>query len=143
MAQAKSGDKVRIHYTGKLDDGTVFDSSREREPLEFTVGSGMVIPGFDNAVEGMEVGESKNVKIAPAEAYGERSDENIIEIERNMLPPEIDPEVGMKLQASNKDGGATIVTVTEVGDEKLKIDANHQLAGENLNFDIELMEIAE
>jgi peptidylprolyl isomerase len=142
MTVAKQGDTVKIHYTGKLDDGTVFDSSRERDPLEFKLGSGMVIAGFDDAVTGMEVGESKAVSIPPEQAYGERSDKNVMEIKRETLPQEITPQVGMKLQASAANGGVMIVTVTDVKDDTLTIDANHQLAGETLNFDIELMEIA-
>ena len=142
MTKAKEGSTVKIHYTGKLDDGTVFDSSRERDPLEFKLGSGMVIAGFDEAVNGMEVGENKSVSIPPEQAYGERSDKNVMEIKRETLPPEITPEVGMKLQASAANGGVMIVTVTDVKDDTLTIDANHQLAGKTLNFDIELMEIA-
>lgn len=142
MTVAKQGDTVRIHYTGKLDDGTVFDSSIERDPLEFTLGSGMVIAGFDDAVAGMELGEKKEVSIPPEQAYGERSDQNVMEIKRDMLPAEVTPEVGMRLQASSQNGGVTVVTVTDVKDDTLTIDANHQLAGETLNFEIELVEIA-
>ncbi len=142
MSAAKTGDNVKIHYTGTLDDGTVFDSSRERAPLEFTLGSGSVIAGFDEAVTGMEVGENKSISIPPEKAYGERSDQNVMEINRDLLPPDVTPEVGMRLQAAGKNGDVAVVQVAEVKDDTLTIDANHQLAGETLNFDLELVEIA-
>ena len=122
MSQAKQGDTVRIHYTGTLDDGTQFDSSSGRDPLEFTIGSGQVIPGFDQAVEGMAVGDSKSVNIAPQE--------------------NLEPVPGMALQARGDDGKVINLTVTHVGDDDITVDGNHPLAGHNLNFDIELVEIA-
>ena len=141
MSQAKSGDKVRIHYTGKLDDGTMFDSSSGRDPLEFELGSGQVIAGFDKAVEGMAAGDSKTVKLEPSEAYGERHDQLIQEVPRSALPDSINPEVGMALQSRSPEGEVTQLTVTEVSDDSITVDANHPLAGHALNFDIELVEI--
>ncbi len=142
MSQAKSGDTVKIHYTGTLDDGTQFDSSEGRDPLEFQVGSGQVIPGFDKAVEGMAVGESKKVAIPPEEAYGERQDQMIQEVPKSALPPDLEPEVGMALSARNQAGNEMRLTVTEVKDDAITVDGNHPLAGKSLNFDIELVNIA-
>lgn len=141
MSAAKAGDTVKIHYTGKLDDGTQFDSSAGRDPLEFTVGSGQVIPGFDQAVEGMAVGETKSVNIAPENAYGPRHEQMIQEVPKSALPPELQPEVGMGLQAQGPDGQNIQLTVTEVADESITVDGNHPLAGKALNFDIELVHI--
>jgi peptidylprolyl isomerase len=142
MAKAKKGDKVKVHYTGKLTDDTVFDSSREREPLEFTIGAGQMIKGFDAAVEGMEVGESKKVEIPSAEAYGERSDEAMIEVDKSQLPKDMNPEKGMQLEATSQDGRRQILIIHEVKEEKVVLDANHPLAGKELVFDIELVEVA-
>lgn len=141
MSEAKSGDTVRIHYTGKLDDGTEFDSSAGREPLEFALGSGQVIPGFDSAVEGMAVGDSKSVAIEPAEAYGERHEQLVQDVPKSALPDEIDAQVGMQLQGQSPEGQVTRFVVTAVGDDSITLDANHPLAGQRLNFDIELVEI--
>ncbi|MDX1499636.1 MAG: peptidylprolyl isomerase [Woeseiaceae bacterium] len=141
MTQAKSGDTVRIHYTGKLDDGTQFDSSAGREPLEFALGSGQVIPGFDSAVEGMAVGDSKSVAIDPAEAYGERHEQLVQDVPKSALPDEIDAQVGMQLQGQSPEGQVTRFVVTAVGDDTVTLDANHPLAGQRLNFDIELVAI--
>ena len=141
MGQAKSGDKVQIHYTGKLDDGTTFDTSSGRDPLEFEVGSGQVIAGFDKAVEGMTEGDNKTVKIDPEDAYGERHEQLVQEVPKSALPEEIDPAVGMALQSRSPDGQVTQLTVTEVKDESITVDANHPLAGQALNFDIELVKI--
>ena len=142
MSQAKSGDTVKIHYTGTLDDGTQFDSSRGREPLEFELGKGQVISGFEKAVEGMEVGDNKSVRLEPEDAYGPRHDQLVQEVPRSALPNEIKPEVGMKLQSQAADGHRIPLTVTAVTDQSITVDANHELAGENLKFDIELVEIA-
>jgi len=142
MATAKKGDKVKVHYTGKLTDDTVFDSSREREPLEFTLGEGQMIKGFDQAVEGMEVGENKKVEIPSAEAYGERSDEALIEVEKTQLPKDMTPEKGMQLEATSQDGRRQILIIHDVKEEKVVLDANHPLAGKELVFDIELVEVA-
>jgi len=141
MTQAKAGDTVRIHYTGTLDDGTQFDSSAGRDPLEFAVGSGQVIPGFDRAVEGMGVGENKTVKIAPEEGYGERHEQLVQDVPKSAQPEDIDPQIGMRLQASGPDGRVMQLVVTEVAEESITVDGNHPLAGKTLNFEIELVEI--
>ena len=141
MSQAKSGDTVKINYTGTLDDGTQFDSSQGRDPLEFEVGSGQVIPGFDKAVEGMTVGDSKSVRIESDEAYGPRHEQLIQQVERSVLPDDLNPETGMALQSSSPDGQVTQFMVTEVTDETITVDANHPLAGQALSFDIELVDI--
>ena len=141
MSQAKSGDTVKIHYTGTLDDGTQFDTSAGRDPLEFELGGGQVIPGFDTAVEGMAVGESKNVRIEPDQAYGERHDQLVQQVPRSALPDDLEPEVGMGLQSQSPDGQVMMLMVTEVGEENITVDANHPLAGQALNFDIELVEV--
>jgi len=141
MSQAKSGDKVQVHYTGKLDDGTQFDSSEGREPLQFDVGGGQVIPGFDKAVEGMTVGDTKSVRIPADEAYGSRHEQLVQEVPRSALPDDIEPVVGMRLQTPGPDGQPIQLVVTAVGEESITVDGNHPLAGEALNFDIELVEI--
>lgn len=141
MTQAKSGDTVKIHYTGKLDDGTVFDSSVNREPLEFTLSSGQVIPGFDNAVLGMSPGESKTEKIPMTEAYGPYREEMVVAVNKEQLPADLEPEVGQQLQVRQPDGQMIPVYVTEVNDSTVTLDANHPLAGYDLTFDIELVEI--
>ncbi len=143
MAQASAGDTVKVHYTGKLEDGTVFDSSREREPLEFTLESGQIIPGFEEAVEGMEEGEETTVEIPPEKAYGMRQEDAVMEFPATELPDEMEPEVGMQLQLQGANGQAFPARVVEVGDETVVLDANHPLAGETLTFDIELVEVAE
>lgn len=140
-AQAKYGDTVQVHYTGQLADGTVFDSSVEREPLEFTIGSGQVILGFENAVRGMKVGEKKTVTIPADEAYGPRRDEQVAEISRERLPADMTPEVGQQLIMRQADGTEIVVVITEVSDEMVTIDANHPLAGKDLTFEIELVKI--
>lgn len=142
MTQAKSGDTVRIHYTGTLDDGTEFDSSSGRDPLQFTIGSGQVIPGFDKAVEGMAVGDSKSVNIPAEDAYGPRRDNMVQDVPRTALPEDLDPVEGMALQAKGQDGNVINLTVTSVEDDSITVDANHPLAGKDLNFDIELVDIA-
>lgn len=141
MATAKSGDKVNVHYTGSLGDGTVFDSSRERDPLAFEVGAGQVIPGFNDAVDGMEVGNTVTVTIPAKDAYGEVRDDFILKVQPSDIPEEITPEVGMELQLHQQDGGAVPVKVTEVTEEHVTLDANHPLAGQDLTFEIELVSI--
>jgi len=141
MSQAKSGDTVKIHYTGTLDDGSQFDSSAGRDPLEFTLGSGQVIPGFDNAVEGMAVGEQKSVRIEPEDGYGPRHDQMIQEVPKSALPDDLEPKTGMGLQARAPDGRILDLTVTEVSEDTITVDGNHPLAGKALNFDIELVSI--
>jgi peptidylprolyl isomerase len=141
MTTAKSGDTVRIHYTGTLDDGAEFDSSSGRDPLEFALGGGQVIPGFDKAVDGMAIGENKTVTIPPGEAYGERHEQLVQEVPKNALPEEIDPAVGMHLQSRSPEGQVMNLVVTEVAEASITVDGNHPLAGQALTFDIELVEI--
>jgi len=142
MTQAKAGDTVRIHYRGTLDDGSEFDSSAGRDPLEFTLGSGQVIPGFDNAVTGMTVGESKTVTIPPAEAYGEKNPGMVHEVPRAEIPANIPLHEGAMLSASDGQGRQMQLTVVEANDETVKLDANHPLAGKALTFELTLDSIA-
>jgi peptidylprolyl isomerase len=142
MVHAKPGDTVKIHYTGRLEDGTVFDSSANGEPLEFTLSGGEVIPGFDQAVVGMSPGESKTEKISMEQAYGPYREEMVIEVNRQQLPPDLQPEVGQQLQVQQENGQLIPVLVTEVTESQVTLDANHPLAGEDLTFDIQLVEIA-
>ncbi|MEQ9405711.1 MAG: peptidylprolyl isomerase [Cyclobacteriaceae bacterium] len=139
--KAKANDNVKVHYTGKLTSGEVFDSSEGRDPLAFTVGGGQMIRGFDEAVDGMELNEKKTVTIPAAEAYGEHKTELIQEIPKSSLPEDMNPEVGQKLVATNDLGHQTQVAVTEVSVDTITIDANHDLAGKDLVFDIKLVEI--
>ena len=136
---AQSGDNVKIHYTGTLDDGSVFDSSEGRDPLGFTLGSGQVIQGFDDAVTGMEVGESKTVRIPANEAYGEARDDLVLEMPRDQVPPDVEIELGMQLSVQQQNGQAVPVTVVEISDKTVKLDANHALAGKALTFALELV----
>ena len=138
--QVKNGDTVRVHYTGRLDDGQVFDSSEGGDPLEFRVGAGEVIPGFDDAVRGMEVGDRKRVEIPPAEGYGERREQLIAQVPRESMELESPPEAGMSLLMQLPDGNQIPVTVTDVNDDQVTLDANHPLAGQKLTFDVELVE---
>jgi FKBP-type peptidyl-prolyl cis-trans isomerase 2 len=142
MQQAKSGDTVKVHYNGRLTDGTTFDSSAGRDPLEFKVGNGDVIKGFDDGVTGMSVGEKKTVHIPADEAYGQKDDDRIVEFPRTNFPAEMEPEVGMQLNMTNGSGQVIPVVIVEVGDEVVTLDANHPLAGEDLIFDIELVDIS-
>ena len=141
MTQAKSGNTVRIHYTGTLDDGTEFDSSAGRDPLEFTLGGGQVIPGFDSAVDGMAMGESKSVTIPPDEAYGQRHEQLVQQVPRTALPEDMEPAVGMRLQSQGPDGQVMNLVVTEIVDDSITVDANHPLSGQALTFTLELVEI--
>jgi len=141
MTEAKKGDTVKIHYTGKLDDGTVFDTSDGRDPLEFTLGEGKVIPGFEEAVLGMNASDSKTTTIPSAEAYGPHHEEMVVEVDRGQFPPDITPEIGQQLQMQRPDGQKMVVAVTEVSESTVTLDANHPLAGKDLTFDIELVEI--
>lgn len=142
MSKVKDGDTVKVHYTGKLtEDGTVFDSSEDREPLEFTLGEGQLIPGFEQAVIGMEVGEDTTVDIASEDAYGERREDLELEVSKSDLPDNIDPQVGMQLQMQQQENGQAIpVQITDVEEEYVQLDANHPLAGKDLTFEIELVE---
>jgi peptidylprolyl isomerase len=149
MAQAKAGDKVRVHYTGRLEDGSVFDSSEchedecgcESGPLEFTIGEGNVIPGFDRAVTGMDVGEEKTVTIPVEDAYGERLEQMVAQVPRADLPADLTPEVGMQLEVTQEDGHSFPVLITEMTDATVTLDANHPLAGRALTFDLRLVEV--
>ena len=141
MAQVKIGDVVKVHYTGKLINGETFDSSENREPLEFTVGAGMMIQGFDAAMPGMSVGDKKTVNISPAEGYGEKDPTAIIEFPKENVPEDMKLEPGMSLTLTNQEGQPFPVVVTEIRDEIILLDANHFLAGQELVFDIELVEI--
>lgn len=141
MQQVKSGDTVKVHYSGRLTDGTTFDSSAGREPLQFEVGSGMVIAGFDNGVLGMTVGDKKTIQIPVADAYGPKNPEMVIEFPKSEFPEDMQVEIGQRLNMTNGQGQIIPVVVTEVGEEIVMLDANHPLAGEDLVFDIELVEI--
>jgi len=141
MSQAKSGDTVRVHYTGTLNDGSRFDSSEGRDPLEFTIGGGQVIPGFDEAVTGMVVGDAKSVTIPADQAYGPRVDEAVQSVPRDAIPAEIEIEEGMQLQAAAPDGQPVVVTVVSFDEESVTLDGNHPLAGQDLTFALELVEI--
>ena len=141
MSKVKSGDKVKVHYHGKLTTGETFDSSTGREPLEFEVGSGSVIKGFDEGVTGMSVGEKKTINIPFDEAYGPKKDEMIIEMPKDRFPKDLEIEVGMPLMMSDQDGHQFQVTVSEINDNEVLLDANHPLAGKDLVFDLELIEI--
>lgn len=142
MSPAKQGDTVKVHYTGTLDDGTLFDSSEEREPLEFEIGSGRIIAGFEAAVIGMNVGESKPTRIASEEAYGVHHPEMVLQVPRSQFPAGIEPELNQQLQLQQPDGTAFAVTITKIENNIITLDANHPLAGQALNFEIRLVDIA-
>ena len=142
MQQVKSGDTVSVHYHGKLTDGSTFDSSEGREPLQFTVGQGQVIKGFDDALVDMIVGDKKTVQIPVNDAYGERRDDMLMEYPKNDFPPDMKPEAGMQLQMSDNQGNVFPVVIAEVLEDAVVLDANHPLAGQDLVFDIELVSIA-
>lgn len=141
MSKAKQGDTVKVHYKGTLEDGTVFDTTAGREPLKFTIGGGEILPGFEQAVVGMASGEKRRTEIAAKDAYGERETDRVIEVGRDKFPDEISPEVGQRLQMVREGGQALPVTVVEVGEESVTLDANHPLAGKDVTFEIELVEI--
>lgn len=141
MKQAKHGDTVKVHYTGKLDDGTVFDSSTSREPLEFTIGDGQIIPDFEQAVVGMNPGESKTIRIESESAYGPHNDEMIMVVERNQFPEDFKPEVGQQFKVRNADGQVSVVSVIDFTEKTVTLDANHPLAGKDLTFDIQLVDV--
>ena len=141
MSIAKKDDKVKVHYTGRLEDGTIFDSSVDREPLEFTLGAGQMIAGFDKGVDGMNIDEEKTINIPAIEAYGEHDPTRVIEIGKEQLPPDMNPEIGQKLQMQTQTGQVMTVSVMEFDDEKVKLDANHELAGKDLIFDLKLISI--
>ena len=142
MAEAMEGNTVRVHYTGTLDDGTVFDSSVGGEPLEFTIGQGQMIPGFERGVVGMEEGETRTLVIAADQAYGVHRPDGVFEIERSEIPTTIPLEVGMQLQATGPGGRPVTMTVAALSDDKVTMDANHPLAGKDLTFEIEVVAIS-
>jgi peptidylprolyl isomerase len=143
MATAKVGDLVKVHYTGMLDNGAKFDSSIGGEPLEFKIGDGHLIRKFEEAVVGLQPNESFTVKILPEDAYGIKKNELIVSVPKNQLPPEIVPELGMKLQMRAAENETIVLKIIEVMEDSIKVDANHELAGENLTFEIQLVSIAE
>jgi len=143
MAKAKRGDTVKVHYTGRLEDGTVFDSSIDRKPYEFTIGESGIIPGFEQAVLGMTPGETKTTKIPAAKAYGPRRKNMIVVVDRTQIPAHLKVEIGQRLQINQADGQRVPVKVVKVTQSKVTLDANHPLAGEDLTFDIELVEIVQ
>ncbi len=142
MSVAAEGNKVKVHYTGTFDDGETFDSSEGQDPLEFEVGGGQVIPGFEQAVVGMKVGESKKVRIPEDNAYGSHNPEMVIETDLAQFEEGLEPEVGQQFQSELDDGQPVLLTVVGVEGEKVTLDANHPMAGKDLNFEIELVEIA-
>ncbi len=142
MSQAADGNTVKIHYTGTLEDGSQFDSSEGREPLEFTIGSGQVIVGFDNACRGMIVGDKKTVTLPPDEAYGEHNPEMVAEVERSMMPDDLEPEIGMPMHAQGPNGEMLNFVIIDFNDETVTVDGNAPLAGKALTFEIEMVEIA-
>lgn len=141
MSQAQSGDTVKVHFTGKLKDGTVIDSSRERDPLELKIGEGRFIPGFEEAIVGMEPGAEKTTEVPAKEAFGEFRNELVMEIPRTEFQAGVDLEVGQKFKAQDPQRGSIVVTIVDLSEESATIDANHELAGKDLVFDIELLEI--
>ena len=141
MAQAKTGDIVKVHYTGKLDDGTVFDTSTGREPLQFTVGEGQLIPDFEKTIVGMNPGESKTIQIPSDKAYGSHAEEMVMVVDRSEFPEDMELKVDQRLQLRQSDGRVFTVTVTAVSESKVTLDGNHPLAGKDLTFDIQLTEI--
>ena len=141
MSEVKANDTVRVHYTGRLTTGEIFDSSIDREPLEFTMGQGMLIPGFENGMMGMKVEEKRTVEIPSAEAYGEVHEQLIMEVPKEQLPQDMEPEVGMGLISQSPDGREMPLKIIDVKEETITVDGNHPLAGKDLIFDIELVEI--
>ena len=140
-ALAKNGDSVKVHYTGKLENGDVFDTSKEKEPFEFTIGNEAVIPGFEKGVVGMGVGDTKTIEIAPEDAYGEKRDELVVDVEKSEFPDDITPSIGQRLQIRQQDGNPIVVTITDLNEDTITLDANHPLAGYTLFFDVQLIEI--
>ncbi|GBD42643.1 FKBP-type peptidyl-prolyl cis-trans isomerase SlyD [bacterium HR40] len=138
---ARQGDRVTVHYTGRLDDGTVFDTSEGREPIAFTLGAGQVIPGFERAIEGMEEGEIRTFTVPAEEAYGPHRPELVHRIARSEVPPQVELDPGARLEARDRAGNRVLLTVVEVTDEEVVLDANHPLAGMDLTFEVEVVRI--
>ena len=141
MSKAKSGDTVKVSYIGTFQDGTEFDRSKDENLLEFTIGSQEVVPGFESAVIDMDVGETKKVTIQPEEAYGEHNEDDVVEVTRSVIPDNLEPKIGMQLQAQNREGNPVIVTIIALEKNTVTLDANHPLAGKELTFEITLAEI--
>lgn len=141
MAKAKEGDLVKVHYTGKLSDGEIFDTSENREPLAFTIGKGEVIPGFETGVTGLEIGESKTVVIPTEQAYGPRRDEMIYKVGKDKFPPDVELKIGDAFKIGEEQGAPLIVSITDIAETEVTLDGNHPLAGKELTFDIKLVEI--
>lgn len=141
MSQAKQGSTVQVNYTGKLQDGKVFDTSYGRNPLQFTLGKGQLISGFEEAVLGMNTGEKKTVVIPPEKGYGPHRSESVVEVNRERLPEDLAPELGQRLEITQENDQTILVTVTGLTEKTITLDANHPLAGKDLTFDIELMGI--
>ncbi len=141
MSQAQTGDKVKVHYQGSLENGTVFDSSRERDPLEFTIGQGSIISGFENAINGMSEGETKKISITSEDAYGSYNNDLIVTVNKSQIPDHIDPEIGMILKVGLPSGSVQNFTIRDMADDTVTIDGNHPLAGKDLTFEIDLVEI--
>ncbi len=139
--EVKKGDTVKIHYTARLKDGEVFESSKGHVPFQFTVGEGSVIPGLEKAIIGMKVGETKTIEVPPEEGFGPRREDLIFKVERNTIPSDINPFIGQNLQMRHPDGGIVNLVVTDMDDETITLDANHPLAGNTIIFDVELVEI--
>ena len=143
MAEAQQGSTVKIHYTGKYEDGTVFDSSLEREPMEFTIGAGLTIPGFDEAAVGMAPGDTKSVTIPPEKAFGDHAEEMVQDVPRDQLPGDLELALGGVLEVTSPEGESYNVRVVKLDDETVTLDANHPLAGETLCFDLEMVEVSD
>ena len=141
MTQAQNGNTVKVHYTGKLEDGTQFDTSTSGDPLEFTLGGGQIIPGFEKAILGMQPGDSKTVTIPSADAYGEHREDMVVVVEKTQFPDHIKPQVGQQLEMRQANNQPLNVVVTDITDEDVTLDANHPLAGKDLVFDLELVAI--
>jgi len=141
MSEAKNGDTVKVYYTGTLEDGTVFDSSKERDPLQFTLGKGQLIKGFEEAVIGMSIGETKSVKIPSDEAYGSHREDLLLKFNKSDFPPDIEPKGGLVINLVSPDGRNLLATITEISGDSVTLDANHPLAGKDLTFNIDLVEV--
>ena len=142
MSPAADGNNVKVHYTGKLEDGTIFDSSKGRDPMEVKLGTNAVIPGFEKSLTGMDVGDKKTITIPPEEAYGPRRDDMTMEANKSDFPKNITPEVGLQLAMQRPDGQNMPVTIVKIDGDKITLDANHPLAGKTLIFEVEMMEVA-
>jgi len=142
MSQVKNGNTVKIHFTGKLENGEVFDTSLAREPMEFQVGNGDVMPGLEEGIVGMAVGDTKTIEILPEQGFGDKLEDLVVEVMKGVLPESVTPEVGQQLQVSKAEGEVIVVTIVDMSDDTVTLDANHPLSGHTLFFDVELVEIA-